>query len=342
MSKVLVTGGAGFIGSHTCLELLNAGHEVVVLDNLSNSSAESLKRVQTLTSKTLDFIEGDILDQQVLDQIFSSYNIEAVIHFAGLKAVGESQEFPLKYFENNISGSISLVKAMERAEVFNLVFSSSATVYDEANVSPLNETMPTGMPSNNYGYTKLIVEQLLEKMAVSDTRWSIALLRYFNPVGAHESAKIGELPKGIPNNLVPYVTQTAAGIRETLSVWGDDYPTRDGTAIRDYIDVNDLADAHVKAMTRLIENKNKTALEFFNLGTGTGSTVLEVVQAFENANDLKINYQIQGRREGDIVEAYANNTLAKTELGWEPKTSLEESLRNSWKWEQGLRAEVEN
>ena len=221
MSKILVTGGAGYIGSHTCVELLNAGHEVVVLDNLSNSSKESLNRVQTLMSKTLEFIEGDILDSNVLDRVFQTHQIDAVIHFAGLKAVGESQQIPLKYFENNISGSISLVKAMERANVFNLVFSSSATVYDEANVSPLNEDMPTGMPSNNYGYTKLIVEQLLQKLSLADERWSIALLRYFNPVGAHKSGQIGEDPQGIPNNLMPYVTQVAVGRREKLSIFGN-------------------------------------------------------------------------------------------------------------------------
>ena len=222
MAKILVTGGAGYIGSHTCIQLLSAGHEVVVLDNLSNSSVESLARVQTLAAKKLDFVEGDILDQQILDQIFQHHSIDAVIHFAGLKAVGESQKEPLKYIENNIWGSISLVKAMERAQVFKLVFSSSATVYDEANISPLNETMPTGMPSNNYGYTKLIVEQLLEKLALADERWSIALLRYFNPVGAHQSGQIGEDPQGIPNNLMPYVTQVAVGRRDKLSIFGND------------------------------------------------------------------------------------------------------------------------
>ena len=220
MAKILVTGGAGYIGSHTCVELLNSGHEVVVLDNLCNSSEESLNRVQQLTGKSLAFVEGDIRDAQVLDQVFQQYPIDAVIHFAGLKAVGESQQIPLTYFDNNIAGSISLVRAMERAEVFNLVFSSSATVYDEANTSPLNEEMPTGMPSNNYGYTKLIVEQLLQKLSIADERWSIALLRYFNPVGAHKSGRMGEDPQGIPNNLMPYVTQVAVGRREKLSIFG--------------------------------------------------------------------------------------------------------------------------
>ena len=331
MSKVLVTGGAGFIGSHTCLELLNAGHEVVVLDNLSNSSAESLKRVQALISKTLDFIEGDILDQQILDQIFNSHNIDAVIHFAGLKAVGESQEFPLKYFENNISGSISLIKAMERAEVFNLVFSSSATVYDEANVSPLNETMPTAMPSNNYGYTKLIVEQLLAKMAVSDTRWSIALLRYFNPVGAHKSGLIGEDPQGIPNNLMPYVTQVAVGRREKLSIFGNDYETIDGTGVRDYIHVVDLANAHLCALNNRL---NAQGCRAWNIGTGNGCSVLEIATTFEKVNGIQIPFEFAPRRAGDVATSFADNTRAVAELGWQPQFGLADMLLDSWNWQK--------
>ena len=331
MSKVLVTGGAGFIGSHTCLELLNAGHEVVVLDNLSNSSAESLKRVQALTSKKLDFIEGDILDQQILDQIFNSHNIDAVIHFAGLKAVGESQEFPLKYFENNISGSISLVKAMERAEVFNLVFSSSATVYDEANVSPLNETMPTGMPSNNYGYTKLIVEQLLQKLSVADARWSIALLRYFNPVGAHKSGMIGEDPQGIPNNLMPYVTQVAVGRREKLSIFGNDYDTVDGTGVRDYIHVVDLANAHLCALNNRL---NAVGCRAWNIGTGNGCSVLEIVHTFEKVNGVHIPFEFAARREGDVATTYADHARAIQELAWTPQYDLEDMLSDSWKWQK--------
>ena len=245
MAQILVTGGAGYIGSHTCIELLNAGHDVVVLDNLSNSSVESLTRVQELAQKNLNFVEGDIRNSETLDQVFKKFKIDAVIHFAGLKAVGESQQIPLTYFDNNIAGSISLVQAMERAQVFSVVFSSSATVYDEANISPLNEDMPTGMPTNNYGYTKLIVEQLLQKLAIADARWSIALLRYFNPVGAHKSGRIGEDPQGIPNNLMPFVTQVAVGRREKLSIFGDDYDTVDGTGVRDYIHVVDLANAHL-------------------------------------------------------------------------------------------------
>jgi UDP-glucose 4-epimerase len=331
MSKVLVTGGAGYIGSHTCVELLNAGHDVIVLDNLSNSSKEALNRVQTLTAKSVDFVEGDILDEVVLDQIFQNHIIDAVIHFAGLKAVGESQQIPLKYFENNISGSISLVKAMERANVFNLVFSSSATVYDEANISPLNEDMPTGMPSNNYGYTKLIVEQLLEKLAQADERWSIALLRYFNPVGAHKSGLMGEDPQGIPNNLMPYVTQVAVGRREKLFIFGNDYDTVDGTGIRDYIHVVDLANAHLCALNNRLNAKGCRA---WNIGTGTGCSVLEIKNTFERVNGIEIPFEFAPRREGDVATSFANNARAVQELGWTAKFGLEDMLADSWNWQK--------
>lgn len=331
MSKVLVTGGAGYIGSHTCVELLNAGHEVVVLDNLSNSSKEALNRVQKLTSKSLDFVEGDILDQVILDQIFQNHKIDAVIHFAGLKAVGESQQVPLKYFENNISGSISLVKAMERANVFNLVFSSSATVYDESNVSPLNEDMPTGMPSNNYGYTKLIVEQLLEKLAQADERWSIALLRYFNPVGAHKSGLMGEDPQGIPNNLMPYVTQVAVGRREKLSIFGNDYDTVDGTGVRDYIHVMDLANAHLCALNNRL---NGLGCRAWNIGTGNGCSVLEIKNTFEKVNGIKIPFEFSPRRAGDVATTFADHSRAVKELGWTPKFGLEDMLVDSWNWQK--------
>lgn len=331
MAKVLVTGGAGYIGSHTCLELLNAGHEVVVLDNLSNSSEESLNRVQALASKSLDFIQGDILDQNILNQIFSTYQIDAMIHFAGLKAVGESQQIPLTYFENNISGSISLVQAMQRAGVFRLVFSSSATVYDEANISPLNEDMPTGMPSNNYGYTKLIVEQLLQKLSASDGRWSIALLRYFNPVGAHKSGQIGEDPQGIPNNLMPYVTQVAVGRREKLSIFGDDYDTVDGTGVRDYIHVVDLANAHLCALTNRLQTQGCRA---WNIGTGQGCSVLQIKNTFEQVNEVQIPFEIAPRREGDVATSFADNTRAVKELGWQPKYGLEDMLADSWNWQK--------
>ena len=331
MAKILVTGGAGYIGSHTCVELLNSGHEVIVLDNLCNSSAESLNRVQQLTGKTLVFVEGDIRDAQVLDQVFQQYPIDAVIHFAGLKAVGESQQIPLTYFDNNIAGSISLVRAMERAEVFNLVFSSSATVYDEANTSPLNEEMPTGMPSNNYGYTKLIVEQLLQKLSIADERWSIALLRYFNPVGAHKSGRMGEDPQGIPNNLMPYVTQVAVGRREKLSIFGQDYDTVDGTGVRDYIHVVDLANAHLCALNNRL---NAQGCRAWNIGTGNGSSVLEVKNTFEKVNGIAVAFEFAPRREGDVATSFADNARAVAELGWKPQYALEDMLADSWNWQK--------
>ncbi|WP_180146329.1 UDP-glucose 4-epimerase GalE [Acinetobacter sp. YH12052] len=331
MAKILVTGGAGYIGSHTCIQLLSAGHDVVVLDNLSNSSVESLARVQALAAKTLDFVEGDILDQQILDQIFQHHSIDAVIHFAGLKAVGESQKKPLKYFENNISGSISLVKAMERAQVFKLVFSSSATVYDEANISPLNETMPTGMPSNNYGYTKLIVEQLLEKLSAADERWSIALLRYFNPVGAHQSGQMGEDPQGIPNNLMPYVTQVAVGRRDKLSIFGNDYDTVDGTGVRDYIHVVDLANAHLCALNNRL---NATGCRAWNIGTGNGISVKQIRDTFEKVNGVEIPFEYVPRREGDVATSFADNARAIAELDWQPQYGLEDMLKDSWNWQK--------
>lgn len=331
MAKILVTGGAGYIGSHTCIELLNSAHEVVVLDNLLNSAEESLHRVQELTGKALVFVEGDIRDGHTLDQIFTQHQIDAVIHFAGLKAVGESQHIPLTYFDHNIAGSLSLVKAMERANVFNLVFSSSATVYDEANCSPLNEDMPTGMPSNNYGYTKLIVEQLLQKLSSADARWSIALLRYFNPVGAHKSGRIGEDPQGIPNNLMPYLTQVAVGRRDKLSIFGQDYDTVDGTGVRDYIHVVDLAVAHLCALNNRLKSKGCRA---WNIGTGNGSSVLQVKNTFEQVNGVTIPFEIVPRREGDVATSFADNTRAVAELGWTPQYNLEDMLADSWNWQK--------
>lgn len=331
MATVLVTGGAGYIGSHTCVQLLDAGHEVIVLDNLSNSSEQSLQRVQSLSNKTLTFIRGDIRDAATLDQLFAKYIIDAVIHFAGLKAVGESQQIPLTYFEHNIAGSIALFNAMQRAQVFKLVFSSSATVYDESNISPLNEDMPTGMPSNNYGYTKLIIEQILEKLAIAEPKWSIALLRYFNPVGAHKSGCMGEDPQGIPNNLMPYVTQVAVGRREQLSIYGNDYDTVDGTGVRDYIHVVDLASAHLCALkNRLLS----TGCRAWNIGTGTGSSVLQVVQAFEKVNGINIPYQFVPRRGGDVATSFSDNRRAITELGWKPQYTLEDMLLDSWNWQK--------
>ncbi|MDM1335766.1 UDP-glucose 4-epimerase GalE [Acinetobacter pseudolwoffii] len=331
MAKILVTGGAGYIGSHTCVELLNAGYEVIVLDNLCNSAAESLNRVQQLTQKSLTFIQGDIRDAQLLDQVFQQHSIEAVIHFAGLKAVGESQQIPLAYFDNNIAGSISLVQAMQRAQVFKLVFSSSATVYGENNPSPLNEEMPTGMPTNNYGYTKLIVEQLLEKLSVADERWSIALLRYFNPVGAHKSGQIGEDPQGIPNNLMPFVTQVAVGRREKLSIFGHDYDTVDGTGVRDYIHVVDLANAHLCALNNRLTAQGCRA---WNIGTGNGISVLQVKDTFEQVNGVAIAFELAPRREGDVATCFADNTRAVQELGWQPQYGLEDMLADSWNWQK--------
>jgi UDP-glucose 4-epimerase len=331
MLKVLVTGGAGYIGSHTCLQLLERGAQVIVLDNLSNSSTEALNRVQRLTNKVLTFIEGDIRDSHLLEQIFNDYQIDAVIHFAGLKAVGESQSKPLEYFDNNISGSVTLFNAMQKAKVFNLVFSSSATVYGEQHQSPLNESMPTGNTTNNYGYTKLIVEQLLQKLALSEPRWSIALLRYFNPVGAHQSGQIGEDPQGTPNNLMPYVTQVAVGLREKLAIFGQDYDTVDGTGVRDYIHVVDLASAHLAALQYRLK---QTGCDAWNIGTGKGVSVLEVVTAFEQVNDVKVNCEFAPRRDGDIATCFADNTKAVTELGWQPKFGLSDMLRDSWNWQK--------
>ena len=331
MANILVTGGAGFIGSHTCVELLNAGHDVIVFDNLCNSSAESLQRVEQLTQKKIIFIEGDIRNQQQLDEAFQQHHINAVIHFAGLKAVGESQKIPLAYFDNNIAGSTTLFKAMEKAQVFTLVFSSSATVYGDAHPSPLKETMPTGMPNNNYGYTKLIVEQMLEKLAEADARWSIALLRYFNPVGAHESGVIGEDPQGIPNNLMPYVTQVAIGKREKLSIFGHDYDTVDGTGVRDYIHVVDLADAHLCALNNRLKN---TGCRAWNIGTGNGFSVLQIRNTFQDITQVDVPFKYSARRAGDVATCFADNQRALDELGWQPKRGLKDMLKDSWNWQK--------
>ncbi|KQW86912.1 UDP-glucose 4-epimerase [Acinetobacter sp. Root1280] len=331
MANILVTGGAGYIGSHTCVELLEAGHKVIVLDNLSNSSEESLKRVQELTGKTLKFVQGDIRYQIDLDQVFSNNKIDAVIHFAGLKAVGESQQIPLTYFDHNIAGSVQLAQAMQRAGVFNLVFSSSATVYGESNSSPYQEDMQLGLPNNNYGHTKLIVEQLLEKLSIADKHWSIALLRYFNPVGAHKSGRIGEDPLGIPNNLMPYLTQVAVGRREKLSIFGNDYPTQDGTCERDFIHVVDLAKAHVLAVENRIKSQGCRA---WNIGTGQPISVLQIKSTFEKINNISINSEFVSRRAGDLPSFYANALRANIELGWTPKYTLEDMLADSWNWQK--------
>ncbi|MBU3084798.1 UDP-glucose 4-epimerase GalE [Acinetobacter seifertii] len=331
MAKILVTGGAGYIGSHACIELLNAGHEVIVLDNLSNSSEESLKRVQKLANKSLIFVQGDIRDGNVLDQLFKNYNIEAVIHFAGLKAVGESQEKPLIYFDNNIAGTNQLVKSMEKAGVFNFVFSSSATVYGELNPSPYHEDMLLSIPNNNYGYTKMIIEQMLQKIALADSRWSIALLRYFNPVGAHKSGQIGEDPLGVPNNLMPYVTQVAVGRREKLLIFGNDYPTKDGTCERDFIHVVDLARAHVLALANRLNSRGCRA---WNIGTGVPISILQIKETFEKVNGIQITTEFVDRREGDLSAFYADASRAEQELEWKPQYTLEDMLADSWNWQK--------
>mgnify|MGYP003602404635 CR=1 FL=1 len=335
MSKILVTGGLGYIGSHTVVALQNAGYEVVIIDDLSNTDIDFLDRITSITNIKPTYFKIDLKNQEKVNEYFQQNKVDGIIHFAAYKAVGESVEKPLMYYRNNLVGLLNILDAMKDFDTDNIIFSSSCTVYGQADNMPIDEKTPLKKPESPYGKTKQMGEEILEDFSSAFDK-NVICLRYFNPVGAHQTAKIGELPKGVPNNLIPYVTQTAAGIRETLSVWGDDYPTRDGTAIRDYIDVNDLADAHVKAINRLVEKKNKSKLEFFNLGTGTGSTVLEVVNAFENANDLKLNYQIKERRAGDIIEAYADNSFAENELGWQPKTTLAESMRTAWEWQKGL------
>lgn len=332
---ILVTGGLGYIGSHTVVALQVAGYTVVIIDDLSNSELFVLDRITKISGTKPDFHQIDLKNSQKVNDFFSQNKIDGVIHFAAHKAVGESVEKPLMYFENNIMGLINVLNAMKTQNIDHFIFSSSCTVYGQADQMPIDENAPIKKAESPYAKTKQMGEEILEDFVHAFDK-NVISLRYFNPVGAHPSGLIGELPKGIPNNLVPFVTQTAVGIRECLSVFGDDYPTRDGTAIRDYIYVCDLADAHVRALTRLIEKKNKEALEVFNLGTGIGSTVLEVVQAFEKVNQLKLNYKIVDRRVGDIVEAYADNSKAEKELGWKPETSLEESMRTAWEWQKGL------
>ena len=329
--SILVTGGAGYIGSHTTLALLEAGYEVVVLDNLANSSLESLRRVERICAKAPTFIEGDIRDRALLDSIFSRYSIAAVLHFAGLKAVGESVQKPLAYYENNVSGSVVLFQAMAAAGVFNLVFSSSATVYGEPKQMPISEECPTGAPTNPYGRSKLMVEEILRDLSISEPRWSIALLRYFNPVGAHRSGLIGEDPNGIPNNLLPYISQVAVGKLQQLSVYGDDYPTIDGTGVRDYIHVVDLADGHLKALDAIAKSQG---VHIWNLGTGQGYSVLQMIAAFEQAAKVVVPYKIVDRRSGDIAECWADPSKAATELGWKALHTLDDMMRDTWCWQQ--------
>ncbi|MCP9338564.1 UDP-glucose 4-epimerase GalE [Stutzerimonas xanthomarina] len=331
-STILVTGGAGYIGSHATLALLEAGHDVVVLDNLCNSSVESLERVERICGRAPSFVRGDIRDAAMLDLLFATHNISAVLHFAGLKAVGESVREPLAYYENNVAGSISLCRAMARAGVFRLVFSSSATVYGEPERMPIAEDFPTGTPTNPYGRSKLMVEEALRDLAASDSRWAIALLRYFNPVGAHESGSIGESPNGIPNNLLPYISQVAVGKLRELTVYGNDYATPDGTGVRDYIHVVDLAEGHLKALARLTCG---TGLHVWNLGTGTGYSVLQMIHAFEQASGRSIPYRIAPRRPGDIAECWADPRKAASELGWQARRGIDAMMRDTWRWQLG-------
>lgn len=327
---VLVTGGAGFIGSHTTLQLLQSGRQVVVLDNLCNSSAESLHRVAELAGRSPVFVQGDIRDRALLDSLFAEHSVQAVLHFAGLKAVGESIQQPLRYYDNNMHGSQVLLEAMSHAGVFGLVFSSSATVYGEPAQMPIAETCPVGQPTNPYGRSKLMVEDMLRDLAAADPRWRIAILRYFNPVGAHESGRIGEDPNGIPNNLLPYIAQVAVGKLPELSVFGNDYPTVDGTGVRDYIHVVDLTEGHLQALEAL---QTRTGAHVWNLGTGQGYSVLEMVQAFESASGRPVPFRMAPRRPGDIATSYADPAKAERELGWRARRGLDEMMRDAWRWQ---------
>ena len=328
--SILVAGGAGYIGSHTCVELLDAGYDVVVVDNLYNASEESLKRVEKITGKSVTFYEADILDKDALNKIFDAHQIEAVIHFAGYKAVGESVAKPIEYYHNNMTGTLVLCDVMRAHGVKNIVFSSSATVYGDPAQIPITESCPKGQPTNPYGWTKSMLEQVLTDIHTSDNEWNVILLRYFNPIGAHKSGIIGEDPKGIPNNLVPYVAQVAVGKRECLGVFGNDYDTPDGTGVRDYIHVVDLAVGHVKAIEKL---KEKPGVEVYNLGTGNGYSVLQVVAAFEKACGHAIPYEIKPRREGDIATCYCDPQKAKEDLGWVAKYGIDEMCEDSWRWQ---------
>ena len=329
--NVLVTGGAGYIGSHTCVELLESGYGVIVIDNLCNSNPKSLERVQELTGKTLRFYEGDVRDEALLKKIFAENEIGCVIHFAGLKAVGESVAMPWEYYDNNLNSTLVLTKVMKEVGMKNIIFSSSATVYSADNEMPLRETSKTGNCTNPYGWTKYMTEQILSGMANADKEWSICLLRYFNPIGAHISGRIGEDPRGIPNNLMPYITQVAVGRREKLSVFGNDYDTHDGTGVRDYIHVVDLAKGHVAAVKYTTENKG---CEVFNLGTGTGYSVLDMVNTFREVNEVALPYQIVERRPGDIATCYADPAKSAEKLGWKAEKTLADMCRDSWRWQK--------
>lgn len=337
---ILVTGGLGYIGSHTVVELQKEGFKVIIIDDLSNSEEFVLDRIEQITNEKPEFHKFDLKDNAKTKSFFEYKDIDGIIHFAASKAVGESTEKPLMYYQNNVTGLLNLLEAAKENGVDNFIFSSSCTVYGQADELPIDESAPFKTAESPYGQTKQMGEYILQDYAKAYDKKVLAL-RYFNPIGAHKSTLIGELPKGVPNNLIPFVTQTAMGIRACLSVFGDDYPTRDGTAIRDYIYVVDLAQAHVKGLQRLLADENKVNYEIYNLGTGTGSTVLEVVDAFEKANNLKLNYKIVGRRPGDITAAYADNAKAEKELGWIPKTSLEDALKTAWEWQVALKGSEE-
>ena len=335
---ILVTGGLGYIGSHTVIELLNNNFEVVIIDDLSNSEKFILKNIEEVSGKKPVFYPFDLKRKELLKQVFDAHKIDGCIHFAAYKAVGESQEKPVDYYENNLFSLINLLQEFKERNISNFIFSSSCTVYGQADKMPIDEETVLKLPESSYGKTKQMGEEILKDFATAHQK-KITLLRYFNPIGAHPTAKLGELPIGIPNNLVPYVMQTAAGIREKLSVWGDNYPTEDGTAVRDYIYVVDLAKAHVKALQKLINSTENTQIDIYNLGTGKGSSVLEVVHAFEKANDVNVPYQICERRAGDITIAYANADKAERELGWKADTTLEEALRTTWQWQKYLESQ---
>jgi len=328
---VLVTGGAGYIGSHTCVELLNAGKDVIIVDNFYNCKKSSLDRIRALVKKDFKFYECDIRDKKGLDEIFKKEQIDSVIHFAGLKAVGESVHKPLEYFDNNVNGTLVLLDVMRNNGCKKIVFSSSATVYGMNNISPLTEDMEVGGVTNPYGRTKYMIECILKDLYTSDNTWSICLLRYFNPIGAHKSGTMGEDPNGIPNNLMPYITQVAIGKREYLNVWGDDYDTPDGTGVRDYIHVVDLALGHIKAVEKV---EGSEGLFIYNLGTGKGYSVLDVVKAFEKASGVKIPYKIGPRRDGDIATCYSDPSKAYKELGWKAERDIEEMCEDSWRWQK--------
>ena len=330
MKNILITGGAGYIGSHTAVELLNSGYEVIVYDNLCNSSKESLKRVEELTGKTVKFYEGDVRDAKALEDMFNKESIDAVIHCAALKAVGESVQKPLLYYQNNITGTLTLMDVMSRVNVKNIVFSSSATVYGNPETMPITEDCPKGQCTNPYGWTKSMMEQIMSDVQKADPEWNVILLRYFNPVGAHESGRIGEDPKGIPNNLMPYISQVAVGKLEKLGVFGDDYDTPDGTGVRDYIHVVDLAVGHVKAVDYLTKNPG---LDVINLGTGVGYSVLDMVKAFSKACGKDLPYEIKPRRAGDIAMCYADPAKAEKVLGWKATRGLDEMCADSWRWQ---------